>query len=287
MPKFFGVTVVCFFVIICEKGDIDMNKKIGRRVELLIFEKGFPSIRKFVKYLREKEPENCVSEDTISNVIKGKGFQNNTLISVAKGLNVPVDCLMAENIPLVDEYLFTQVAAIKEETKNDKELWEDGDINNLESVRMLYAINKCIYPNEIGELYNKYGFEIMTLAELSIYFPLCRMSDIMEVMFRIRGQIRRYEMYIYEQYAWLYRTIPDIPAKKYADYQAVMLRLSNKRNLNSAENELLNAMREYKNSELWNEGFLQYKNIIEKTYKLYETDIVEDIYKGRLPELYG
>lgn len=56
--------------------------QLEKRVELLIFDKGFPSIRKFAEYMKECYPQNYVSEDTISNVIKGKGVQNNTLVII-------------------------------------------------------------------------------------------------------------------------------------------------------------------------------------------------------------
>lgn len=42
-----------------------MNDTIRKRVELLIFDKGYPSIRKFAEYMKECYIQNGVSEDTI------------------------------------------------------------------------------------------------------------------------------------------------------------------------------------------------------------------------------
>lgn len=272
--------------MIYKKEIVKMNEKVGKRVELLIFDKGFSSIRKFAEYLKENNYECYVTEDTIYNLIKGKGFQNNTLVCISKGLGVPIDCLTAENMPLVDNYLFNEVASVKKEMESDIKLFEERGINNLQTVRRLYDIDKRVYPNQIGELYNRYGFEITTLAEMSIYFPLCQLRDVIEVIFRIRGEVENYESYIFGQYAWLYGTIPDIPAKKFADCQAIKLRLSNKQNLNGDEEKLLKCMTEYEESELWKEGYLQYKSIINRAYELYKNGIINDIFKARIPELY-
>ena len=111
------------------------------------------------------------------------------------------------------------------------------------------------------------------------------MENILEVMYRICGQIEHYESYILDQYRWLYGTIPDIPAKKYADYQAIRLRLANKRYLTEKEQELQSIVYEFKKTELYHEGCEQYKRIIKEAYKLYYDDVVKDIFKIRLPEL--
>ena len=56
-----------------------MEEKVSKRVELLIYDKGFSSIRQFAEYLKREHIEYSLSENTISNFINGKGFQNNTL----------------------------------------------------------------------------------------------------------------------------------------------------------------------------------------------------------------
>ena len=256
-----------------------MNEKIGKRIELLIFDMGFLSVKKFAEYLKDKNPVSYVSEDTILNLIKGKGFQNNTLVSIAGGLGVPLDCLTAENMPLVDGYLFNEVAIRKEELKNDiNSVHDEEKITNLEIVRMLYDVDKRIYP---GEICDRYGFKITTIAEMSIYFPLFSMRNVMEVMYRILGEVVNYENYILEQYAWLYSTIPDIPAKKFADYQVEILNVKSK----GEEDKYLKFFYEYKDSEVLQEGYLQYKDIVKRTYELYHNDIMNDIFNAKLPEL--
>lgn len=260
-----------------------MNERIGKRVELLIFDKGFPSIRRFAEYLREKDPENCVSEDTISNLIKGGGCNYNTLVSIAKGLEVPVDCLTAEVQRLENFYLFHEVAHAKEEIEPEKGADKEDKINNLETYKRLHDIDKRFYPGDAGDLYT-YGFKITTIAELSIYFPLLRMDGVMDVIDRIGGQIIEYEEYILGQYAHLYKTIPDIPAKKYADFLAAKFRLSNKKNLNHSEEQLQRLMEEYAESDLYNEGFLQYKAIIKREKKLQSGIMLQAICVDELPQ---
>lgn len=258
-----------------------MNDKIGKRIELMIFDKGFLSVKKFAEYLKEKNPTSYVSEDTILNLIKGKGFQNNTLVSIADGLGIPVDCLTTENMPLVDEYLFNEVAARKEDLKNNINDHDEKNVTSLEIIRMLYDVEKRIYPREMGDMCNRYGFKITTLAEMSIYFPLFSMCNVMEVMYRILGEVVNYENYILEQYAWLYGTIPDIPAKKFADYQVEMLKLKSK----GEEDKYIKLFYKYKESKVLQEGYLQYKDIVKRSHELYHNDIMNDIYKAKLPEL--
>lgn len=263
-----------------------MNEKAVKRIELLIFEKGFSSVRSFSEYVKERDPQNYVSEDTISNVIKGKGFYNDTLVVIAKGLGVPVDCLTAEKIPLVDEYLFEEVLPIKEEWDNGIKDNREKGINNLETVRRLYDTSRRICPDEIGGISSQKEYKITTLSEFCIYYPLCRESDVAEVIYRICGQIEGSEDYLLKQFAWLYSTIPDSPAKKIADCQAVIQRLSHKTYLDEEEERSLESMENYKNSESWKKGFMDYRNIISKKKKLYENHLFQVIFRAEMPELY-
>lgn len=263
-----------------------MEEKVSKRVELLIYDKGFSSIRQFAEYLKREHSEYSLSEDTISNFINGKGFQNNTLVSIAKGLDLPVDCLTAEYLPLVDGYLFDEVAYEKELNDKNKRTRKECEINNLETVKRYYDIDKRTYPGEIGDIYHKYEFRISTLAELSIYLPLCDLSVLADILYRIFGQVSGYECYILEKYSWLYKEIPDIPAKKYADYQAIMLRLSRKQHFTQCEKNELEAMKEYQKSKEYEKGYEQYGDIVRRTRELFNNPIINDILKARLPEVY-
>ena len=97
-----------------------MQSIIGKRIELLIFEKGFPSIRSFANYMEEILPYECVSKDTITNAIKGNEVRKGTLFSIAKSLDLPVECLTDEKLILIDDYLKEEVEPLKEEFDKKK-----------------------------------------------------------------------------------------------------------------------------------------------------------------------
>ena len=262
-----------------------MSEKTGKRIELLIFEKGFPSIRQFARYIKEKDPESYISEDTISNLIKGKSTNTNTLQCIAHALDLPLPCLTSENLSLVDDYLFKEVADEKnkyyELIKNDK-----TKINNLDIVKNLYTTYKSIYPDNIQNETYESRRKITTLAEISIYFPLFNMHYFIDIIGRISGQIESYENYILDQYQWLYERIPDSPAKRFADCQVITLKLSNKQNLSKSEQTLLDSMEKYAQSQDYLNGYKQYCNIIKKLKKLYNNDIIIETLCNRFPEIY-
>lgn len=142
-----------------------MSKKTGKRIELLIFEKGFPSIRQFARYIKENNPQNYISEDTISNLTKRKSTSTHTLQCIAQALDLPLPCLTSENLPLVDDYLFGEVADRKDNANKTK-------INDLDIIKDLYTTCKSIYPDNIQNEFYESRRKITTLAEISIYFPL-------------------------------------------------------------------------------------------------------------------
>ena len=121
---------------------------------------------------------------------------------------------------------------------------------------------------------------------MSIYLLLCDLSVLADILYRIFGQVSGYECYILEKYSWLYKEIPDIPAKKYADYQATMLRLSRKQHLTQCEKNELEAMKEYQKSKEYEKGYEQYGDIVRRTRELFNNLIINDILKARLPEVY-
>lgn len=262
-----------------------MNEKIGKRIELLIYEKGFSSVGRFATYLDENHPQNSLSEDTIRGLIRGKGFRNSTLKNVAVGLGLPIECLTTTVLPLVDAYLFGEVAEEKESRANILDKGEE-QVKELTWIKRLYDTDCRMYPSNEADMANKYGFKISTLAELSLYFPLCNLHIVFDIMNRICGQVEGYETYILEKYAWLYNEIPDMPAKRYADYAAVMMRLSTKQNLSEQEKADLLKMKEYASSGNLAGDYKQYRDITKRYYELFNNPIINDILKARLPEIY-
>ena len=60
--------------------------------------------------------------------------------------------------------------------------------------------------------------------------------------------------------------------------------MSNKKNLNHSEEQLQRLMEEYAESDLYNEGFLQYKAIIKREKKLQSGIMLQAICVDELPQ---
>lgn len=236
-----------------------MKKKIGKRIEQLIYEGGYNSIAQFAKYLRKDNPMNYVSEDTILNLVKGNGVQENTLIIMSKTLDLPIDCFTAEYVPILDEYLDARA-----ETRNN----EDNCENNLDIVRIIYDISRRIYLQTSDKLYKKCN--ITTLAEFLLYFPLFEISNVFEILFRIEADIINREFYFFKQLNWLSNTIPDSPEKSFVDCVITNLRLRSKKELNDEEKKLQLKNCEFEKSKSFREGYLQYIHTIQKKRDLYK-----------------
>lgn len=245
-----------------------MKNNIGKRVNLLIKEKGFTSVDRFLEYVDETQGEAHVSRDTVYKVINGQKPNMKTLYCIANALELPIECLTSEYMPFLDSKLELEVQYKEELPSKDK---KEQKINDLKWVKNYYDISKRVYPNDIGDIYDTYNFKITTLAELSIYFPLCDMEHVMMVMSNIAGVVDGYEQYILEKYRWLYMTIPDSPAKKYADCQAILMRLRYKENLTEKERLLLEQMISYEQSDEYEEGYKLYTEIIENKTNFYRT----------------
>lgn len=112
------------------------------------------------------------------------------------------------------------------------------------------------------------------------------MRILADVMCRLCGQIEGYEIYMLEKYAWIYNTIPDISAKRFADYRVKKLRLSAKEILSEEEKKCMQEIMIYENSEESESDYQQYREIVYKYYELFSNTIVNDILKARLPEIY-
>lgn len=238
-----------------------MNTK---RVELLIYAKGFSSIRQYVEYISQNYPKYCISEDTISNIIKGKGFRIATLELLAKGLGVPLGCLIRERLPEVDGYLFGEVASYIEEWGR---CWENEN-HDLEAVRILYEMDMINYTGQ-----SKY--KITTLPELLIYMPLGKMSDLFEAVCRIGGNIENNGQYILNQFNWFYKTIPDSLAKRYADYLLESHRLSDPED-EEAEQALL-CDYGFDDDKLYNAAYMEYQEHIDRIRTLFSNDLIREI----------
>ena len=248
-----------------------MNKKIGNRVRKLIYAKGFSSIRKFADYLERVEPENYVTEDTIFNVIKGKNMRNDTLKVIADGLGVSMDCLTSDDVPIAEDYLMYEVEA----EENTEEHCEEHRMRMRRIYNNLYDISRRFYPADVGDIYLDNHYRITTLAEFGIYLPLLEMWDVMEVISRIGGCVKGFEIYTLEQYRWLYRRIPDSPAKRYADYQANSIRLANKKNLNDQEKKMKLELEQFENSESFEAGEKHYLEVTASLRAKYRTEMLE------------
>lgn len=262
-------------------------KERGKRIELLIFEKGFPSIRKFANYMKEKFPDDYVSEVTIANVIKGNDVRMTTMESIAKALELPLEILIEEGNTVIDDYLEREVMQKKEAYENGLRGSEGLYIDELERVKYLFDLSRRFYPRNISELLGtQQGYHITTLGELSVYMPLCKEYILADIISRIAGIVEDYENYILEQYEYLYERIPNIPAKRYADNYVIALRLSKRNVLNSEEERLLEQIEQYWGSEEFERDYEQYRKIIRQNYDLYRDDVMQCVFESRFPELY-
>lgn len=272
----------------------DMVKKkggrvmqISERIELLIFDKGFTSIRSFANYMKEKMPYDYVSEDTISNLVKGKDARNLTIQAIAQGLDLPMEVLLEDKIILVDEYLKNEVRARKEEYEKGIIGSDDIYFNELRTVKYLFGLSRRFYPAEISRILgNEPNYHITTLAELSVYFPLIKMYVLSDVLSRIDGAIDGYETYILKQYEWLYNEIPDIPARRYADNCVKSLRLKVKNTLDESEKQSQKQLEQYWLSDEYESDYEQYHNIVQRHYDLHHNDIMRGIMEINFSEVY-
>ena len=285
VPNMFGVTVWKIYVNLKKKGGI--ATKCGERIELLIFDKGFTSIRKFANYMKEKIPCDYISEDTIINVIKGKEARKATFQVIAEALDLPVDILLDEKIVFVDEYLKNEVRPQKEECERRPNEYGDGSVNELRTVKYLYDLSQRFYPTGIsGWFGNERKYHITTLAELSVYLPLIKIYILADVMSRIDGAIDGFENYVLNQYERLYEEIPDIPAKRYADNCIITLRLKGKASLNTEEKKMYEQLESYWNSDEYKSDYAQYHSIVRRNYDLQNNDIVRSVLETQFPEIY-
>lgn len=284
---------------------VDKNKgnMIGRRLELLIFAKGFRSIRSFAEYMKVNCPEEYVSDDTISNTIKGKNVSKSTLITTAKTLGVPIEMLISENIVMFDEYLEYWVQPLLDEYNSIvsgmvyTQCDEVGEVAYIEStieefdkrfakldlfkdVLFVYDLSVCFYPSTYSDDINL-NHPIKTLGELLIYFPICDMRVFSDVVYRIAGEINNYEQYILKQIEYLYKRIPSTPAKRYADYLVLTSRLEKKAVLSAEESRLKEKLSKYEMSRDCDEGYKQYYSAMEYNYNYFHDWQYDSLLKYR------
>ena len=65
--------------------------------------------------------------------------------------------------------------------------------------------------------YQRQNTKIRSLNEFLLYLPLCEPYSLADVLFRINGNLKNNQEYIEDQFNYLYKRIPDSPAKTYAD----------------------------------------------------------------------
>ena len=275
------------FVIILNKEVRNMSITPEKRIELLIFAKGFTSIHQFSTYLKEKYPTTYVTVDTIFNLIKGKPYRHSTIENIANGLDLPIECLTASSIPLLDDYLLYEVADIKNEFSSQHNANSNfsllDHLASWDTCLELYDISKLIYPYNPMHLSTKTNFKITTLAEFCIYLPLCNPLIVIDSIYRIGGQIESLERYILNQFNYIHRHIPDSPAKHFADCEVLLLRLNNKDILSKDERQKLNSLNQYRKSKAWDIAYDCYNEDMLKMYSFYRNDIA-DLFYTKFPE---
>lgn len=264
----------------------------GRRVEQIIFESGYSSVHDFWVYLREFHANIFVSEDTIMNLVKGKGAQINTLIWVAQGLGIPTGFLTNDYIPILDDYLEEIYEMDRDEIE---ELYDRVRMGECKTGKrysyMLYLYHManqfCQRSWKLGNAINAPQAGILTYPDLILYLPLCRLDFMVDVWYRIDGDIPFREDYVMKQFAYLYKKIPDIPAKRFADCQARLLPLIRKRILSSREQEIKSELLAFTKTKEYDQGYCQYEEILSKWQKLLSGDLMNTILKSIFSELYA
>lgn len=263
----------------------------GRRVELLIYEMGFSSIYAFAKFINTNYYNIELTEDTISNIVKGKGARFQTLLELAKGLSVPASMLIEEYIPFVDDYI-QEVYENSEQDENWREAFKKEQASLRKGkyewsyLRYLYQIAQ-IFCGSSSERATAFGKEIFTYTNFMLYLPLCRPEVLIEALKRIGGEVIWREDYIIQQFAWVYREIPDIPAKRFADCQVELQPLLRKLKLTQEEEEKKRKLKAFTQTKEYEEGYEQYESLLSRWRTLLNENLMREILKNRFPELYG
>lgn len=261
-----------------------MENKLGRRIELLIYSKGFDSVKSFARYIEEKNPQRSVALQTLYNVIKGKKAETETIMIIAESLELPIDILTNENMYLIDEFLEREILPIKmgENFNNRTRLLA------IEKVKKIYDVSNLFCPSIIGDWFGtNEGIHMSTMPEIEFYVPLSKMNLVCDFRIRIAGDMEWREDYILKQSENLYKRIPNIPAKRYVDNHVLTYKLRRKDKLNESEIQELEALEGYWKSKQSSEDYEQYLDILQRWHKFSQNPVVCEILKQTFPEIYS
>ena len=154
----------------------------------------------------------CVETKTIYNWVNNKTTPSmNDLVLLAKFLNVDIlDILVIKgerDCPITRDDV---ISAIDLEHKVVANL-EDKTVKN--DFPCKESVAATVIRNEYQRQHNK----ISNLNEFLLYLPLCDLLLLADMLLRINGNLKHKQHYIEEQLDYLYRKIPESPAKTYAD----------------------------------------------------------------------
>ena len=111
----------------------------------------------------------------------------------------------------------------EKKNKMDKSALLDLEFFLLTKKTLNSAIIKTFYPikrdfknirSESNEI------KILSIFDLVIYIPLITPQNLISAALRIGGKTKGNEKYVFDVLSWLYNTIPNDKAKKFADYLA-------------------------------------------------------------------
>ena len=180
------------------------NKDIGSRIKAIRNEKGLTQER-----LVEIIGEDILSLSTYKRIEDGTSPVNlKRLYHISRAL----DCKPTDLFNDVD-YLREAIMACYE--ANGDKLDED-ELKNIDYGLIDMQISYPEIPDH--PLYTK--FKITNLMQFIIYLPLMDPLAVMNSLYGIDGDTFEREYYVLEKLAYLYGTIPDGDAKRYADMMA-------------------------------------------------------------------
>lgn len=190
---------------------------------------------------------NKVSKSTLWRIEIGRGNAKiDTLIEIAKVLKVNVSELVAdidmqsecgkndsEPACIVDVDIYDCGVILEDmaSQKAEDECSDEGGISAEEyadtykrCLEYITTIQRLIYPclppskEIVVKTYQSY--HIRTLAQFIVYMPLMHPEVLSDVFQRLEGEIFGNEDYFLTQMEHAYKSIPDSPAKVYADFLA-------------------------------------------------------------------
>ena len=225
----------------------------------------------------------------------------NTLICIAKALKVPVAFVTEEEIPLLDDYL-KEIYDDSEDPEERRKLWRGSAAEKRkqrEKMKFhidtmdLYDTSNCFYAKverRVNKLNQGQG-GIFSFADLILYLPLCEPQILLDSLRRIGGKIAGDEEYIINQFSYVYKKIPDIPAKRFADCQSAYLPLARKVNLTAEEQKKKTKLEAFiwRENHRWTDGYKigcsQYQSLLARWDQFFAENAIKQFWKSMFPEL--